>query len=111
MTATSKSARTAATSKPQPAWASHVLKASVEARKARAVRPAKPAPAAPAIKPSRPDVPPVDRRLLTIKNTEIALDCSRSTVLRLIKSEKLRVVTLGARAVRVVAADVDALLG
>jgi predicted DNA-binding transcriptional regulator AlpA len=55
--------------------------------------------------------PAATRRLLTIKNTGIALDCSRSTVLRLIKDEKLRVVTLSSRAVRVVAADVDALLG
>lgn len=64
--------------------------------------PTKPAPAAASA---------TARRLLTIRNTGIALDCSRSTVLRLIKDEKLRTVVLSARAVRVIATDVDALLG
>lgn len=54
---------------------------------------------------------PAARRLLTIKNTELALDCSRSTVLRMINDGKLRTVYLSPRAVRVLAADVDALLG
>lgn len=49
------------------------------------------------------------RRLMTIKRAGIALDCSRSTVLRMIASGKLRSVTLSARAVRVFAADVEAL--
>lgn len=48
--------------------------------------------------------------LMTIANARIALDCSRSTVLRLVASGKLRSVTLSARAVRIVAADVDALI-
>lgn len=55
--------------------------------------------------------PSTARALLSVKNAGIALDCSRSTVLRMIASGKLRSVTLSARAVRIVAADVDALIG
>ncbi|MGJ7570856.1 helix-turn-helix transcriptional regulator [Variovorax sp. RB2P76] len=63
---------------------------------------AKPAPAA---------APTAERpRLLTIKRFCAEADCSRSTALRMIASGKLRTVTLSARAVRIVAADVDALL-
>jgi len=62
-------------------------------------------------KPQPAAEPTAKRRLLTIKNTCIALDCSRSTALRMIAAGKLRTVTLSARAVRVIAADVDALLG
>ncbi|SFO84812.1 DNA binding domain-containing protein, excisionase family [Variovorax sp. OK605] len=49
-------------------------------------------------------------RLLTIKRACAELDCSRSTALRMIAAGKLRTVTLSARAVRIVAADVDALI-
>lgn len=49
-------------------------------------------------------------RLLTIKRVCAELDCSRSTALRMIASGKLRTVVLSARAVRVIATDVDALL-
>ncbi len=114
MTATSDPAHTApaSTAKPAPpgsAWASHLWKE----RKARAAaRTGKPAsPAAASLQKARPVVPLAERKVLTIKNTAVALDCSISTVLRLIKDEKLRIVYLSPRAVRVVADSVVGLLG
>lgn len=64
-----------------------------------------------AITPPAPAAAPIaERRLLSIKSACVALDCSRSTILRMIARGELRTVTLSARAVRVIAADVDALL-
>lgn len=47
----------------------------------------------------------------TIASTGARLSVGRTTVNRLIKDGKLRTVTLSKRAVRVISADVDALLG
>lgn len=60
---------------------------------------------------SAPAATNTNRMLLSVKSAGAALDCSRSTILRMVASGKLRTVTLSARAVRIVAADVDALLG
>lgn len=107
-----KPAPAAGTPEPKAGKTSHLWKASAAARKARAAaRKAEPTSDVLATKPARPKAPLADRRLLTIKSTCEALDCCRTTVLRLIKVGKLRMVYLGPRAVRVVAADVDALLG
>ncbi|MBS0426374.1 MAG: excisionase family DNA-binding protein [Proteobacteria bacterium] len=48
--------------------------------------------------------------LMTYKSAGKALQCSRATVRRLIKGGKLRVIHLSARAVRIPAADVHALV-
>lgn len=101
----------AETPQQKPAWASHLWKGSVAAREARAAaQTGGPAPVAPATKPLPPKAANADRRLLTIKSTGEALDCGRSTVYRLINDGKLRTVKLSTRAVRVVSADVEALL-
>lgn len=67
----------------------------------RAKKPRATAPIAPAPRPI----------METIASTGIRLSVGRTTVNRLIKDGKLRTVTLSKRAVRVISADVDALLG